>query len=168
MDKLVINWISFTQVRLQLRFAFRVLFVAQATASRLGLSIKDVCGQGEGVCPVRTRGRVFRCGRPYVLLQKTSDVSNLRCVRTDKCRGTIFRNFVRTSFMKKKTSAKSKHKTSKIVAKYFLTAVLLRNGLSSPCWFSSYIGSDFCKVLSLRSDFHRHFLRLYFSKGVGL
>jgi len=51
----------------------------------------------------------FKCGRPHFLVQKTSDFLYLWCVRTDKgscasadiwrTRGSIFRDFVRTSFM---------------------------------------------------------------------
>jgi len=41
-----------------------------------GPIIKDVRIQGEGVCPVRTRGReFFRCGRPHFLKQNISDFS---------------------------------------------------------------------------------------------
>jgi len=35
---------------------------------------------------------------PHFLVQKTSTISKW-CVRTDKWKGSIFRDFVRTSFM---------------------------------------------------------------------
>jgi len=64
-----------------------------------------------GGCPVRTRrggGRVFRCGRPHFLAQKSlifkiygvsaRTRGGIKPVRT-RGRGSVFRDFVRTSFM---------------------------------------------------------------------
>jgi len=47
------------------------------------LSIKTSAARGGGY-PVRTRGRFFRCGRPYFLVQKLLIYQNLWYVRTDK------------------------------------------------------------------------------------
>jgi len=49
---------------------------------------------------LRTK-EIFRCGRPHFFAQnKTSDFSKFMIVRTDKeGGGSIFRDFVRTSFM---------------------------------------------------------------------
>jgi len=58
---------------------------------------------GGGGCPMRTRGReFFRCGRPHILVRKTSDSSNfMMCPHGEEGgrEGSIFRDFVRTSFM---------------------------------------------------------------------
>jgi len=75
-----------------------------------GPSIKDVRTQGEGVCPVRLLadkglGGSSECGRPHFLMQKIRIYRNLQ--RRTKVEGgasadilrTIFRDFVRTSFM---------------------------------------------------------------------
>jgi len=60
--------------------------------------------RGEEVCLsiadiLRTRGEgILRCGRPHFLVQNTTDFRNLWYVRTNNG-GSIFRDFVGTSFM---------------------------------------------------------------------
>jgi len=95
-------------------FIFILVFLIFADSKMLLAAVhKRFRGQGEGVCPVRTfyghgRRELFRCGRPYFLMQKHRIYRNLWCVRTEKglrqCgqfsdKGSIFHNFVRTSFM---------------------------------------------------------------------
>jgi len=60
------------------------------SAVRRGCPVRAFCGQ---------KG-FFRCGRPHFLVQKTSDFSKIMaCPHGHGEGGSIFRDFVRTSFM---------------------------------------------------------------------
>jgi len=91
--------------RSKLHATYNIYLIHKRRPQSGGLSSVDV---------LRTRGEGFlRCGRPRFLLQKTSEFSNFMVCphgqgeeRLSQCghiadteRGSIFRDFVRTSFM---------------------------------------------------------------------
>jgi len=82
-------------------FSIKIKFnsYGSTTFRSKGPSIKDVRSQGRegGLSSAnifRIRGgRLFRCGRPHVFAQKTSDFLNLWCIRADKGEGDQFSQF---------------------------------------------------------------------------